>query len=338
MAESVYVWGGLAGLLLSYLDTHGIEAIDARERLARLGSPQRMPISTWWQVLDDINRAQSLPAVGLRIGQHFQLHHFGVVGYLAASCETLGQALQHFQRFQPLLHNLTPTLVKRQGADLQVSWDARYGPSTQLSNEVVVSSLLRLARMLTGHDAPIFSSVELPGPAPARIDVYRRILGCPLVYRARTVVVYIPLPVLDLPINGSDPHLRAVLDQQAEALLQALPQPDALLVGLQQHIVMALQDGDPSLRSVARSMGTAERSLYRRLQERNLSYQEILSRMRFRLAQRYLANKRLSLSEVASLLGYSEQSAFTRAFRQWSGQTPLRYRKALFTPQPGTPA
>jgi len=69
--------------------------------------------------------------------------------------------------------------------------------------------------------------------------------------------------------------------------------------------------------------------LYRRLQERNLTYKGLLNQLRFQLAQRYLADRQLSLSEIALLLGYSEQSAFTRAFKSWCGQTPLHFRKAI---------
>lgn len=329
MAEGVYVWGGLAGLLLSYLDTHRLKATEVRQTLARYEAGSRMPIATWWSLLDEIAAAQPLPAVGLRIGQHFQLHHFGVLGYLAASCETLGQALLRFQRFQPLLHNLTPTLASQRSGSMQISWDPSYGRSTQLSNEVVVSSLLRLARMLTAQDMLVFSSVEFPGPAPKDTRIYETMIGCPVRFKAKTVIVHIPLVVLDLPIDSRDPHLQAMLDQQAEALLQALPQPDAFLSQLQRLMVNALQEGEPTLQQVAQRMGVAERSLYRRLQERGLTYQSLLNRLRHQLAQRYLADPGLSLSEIALMLGYSEQSAFTRAFKSWCGQTPLRQRKAM---------
>lgn len=327
--EEVHVWGGLAGLLLSYLDDCGLEAPDLRQALQSYESGQRMPITVWWSLLERIAQVQPLPAVGLRIGEHIRVQHLGVLGYLAASCDTLGEALLRFQRFQPLLHNLAPSLVSRSTHDVRFGWDPAYGRSTRLSNEVLVSGLLHIARWLAGHDALTPSQVEFPDPEPADSAAYAALLGCPVHFNARALFVHLPLTILELPINGSAPHLRSVLDQQAEAQLQALPQPDAFLSELQRLLVEALQEGEPSLAQVARRMGVPPRTLNRRLQERNLTYKALLSQLRFQLARRYLADRRLSLPEIALMLGYSEQSAFTRAFKNWCGQTPLRYRQNM---------
>ncbi len=329
MTGSVYVWGGLAEFLLSYLDDCALDLPELRRTLAKYDASQRMSITTWWDSLEQIAKVQPLPALGLRIGDHVKVHNFGVLGYLAASCETLGQALQRCQRFQPLLHNLTPAISSRQAKSMHFSWSPAYGRSTRLSNEVVVGSLLRLARILTGHDTLTPAMVEFPEETPPNLAAYKKLLGCPVRFKARTVAVHLPLKTLAMPINSGDPHLRTLLDQQAQALLQVLPQPDTFLSALQKLIVNALQEGESSAEQIAGKMQLPERTLYRRLQERNLSYKGLLNEVRFQLAQQYLADPRLSLSGTALMLGYSEQSSFTRAFKSWCGQTPLHYRKAL---------
>ncbi|WP_293397517.1 AraC family transcriptional regulator [Nevskia sp.] len=328
MAEGVFVWSGLAELLLGYLDACKIALPALRQTLAQHRNSQRMPIAIWWSALEDIAQAQGVPAVGLRIGQHFKIHHFGVLGYLVASCDTLEQALMRFQRFQPLLHNLTPTLANQQARDMQLSWDPSYGRSTRLSNEVLAASLLQLARTLTSDHSLKPAAVDFPEPAPGDVAVYEALLGCPVRFKAKTLIVHFPLDALALPINSSDPHLRVLLDQQAEALLQVLPQADSFLARLQHQIVKALQEGEPAAEQVAVRLQLPTRTLYRRLEERNLSYKGLLSQLRFQLAKKYLADPRIPLSDAALLLGYSEQSAFTRAFKSWCGQTPLHFRKA----------
>jgi AraC-like DNA-binding protein len=327
VTADVYVSGGLVGLLLSYLDACGLDAPALRADLGPHAASPRMPITDWWALLERIARASPLAAPGLRIGAHVKVHHLGVLGYLAASCDTLGQALQRFQRFQPLLHNLSPTLVTAQADVLRVGWDPAYGQSTQLSNDVLVAGLIRIIRALTGQDAFTPLQVDFPGAEPADAGVYASLLGCPVRFGAQVLLVHLSPAVLDLPINGRDPHLHAVLDQQAEALLQASPQPDNFLTGLQRLIAEALRDGEPSLEQVARRMGVPARTIHRRLQARNLTYKGLLNQLRFQLARRYLAERRWSLPEIALRLGYSEQSAFTRAFKGWCGQTPLHYRK-----------
>src|SRR3546814_8214994 len=82
----------------------------------------------------------------------------------------------------------------------------------------------------------------------------------------------------------------ALLDQQAEALLRVLPQADAFLTELQQAVVMALQEGEPTLEQIATKRGQSTRSLYRRLQARGLTYKAVLGDTRFELARGYLAD------------------------------------------------
>src|SRR3546814_16565503 len=116
----------------------------------------------------------------------------------------------------------------------------------------------------------------------------------------------------------------ALLDQQAEALLRVLPQADAFLTELQQAVVMALQEGEPTLEQIATKRGQSTRSLYRRLQARGLTYKAVLGDPPLELARGYLADATLSLPEIAPLPGYSQQSAFTRAVQYWGGETPFR--------------
>ncbi|HET8881984.1 MAG TPA: AraC family transcriptional regulator ligand-binding domain-containing protein [Solimonas sp.] len=329
MAEGVSVSAALAEMLRQYLDDERIAAPAVRAQLAPFAGAQRMPIETWWALLQAIADAHPRAATGLRIGRHARPHHVGVLGYLSMSCETLGQALLRFQRFQPLLHNLTPTLATRKGDDFRLSWDPSYGRSTRLSDEVLVSAMLTLARQLTGRADLKLLGVEFPGAAPDDVALYEELLDCPVRFDCRTLVVHLSADTLNWPINTRDPHLRALLDQQAEALLRVLPQADAFLAGLQRQIVAALQDGEPALEQIAAKLGSSSRSLYRRLLERGLTYKRVLADTRFELARGYLADAKLSLPEIALLLGYSEQSAFTRAFRNWAGETPLRYRKQL---------
>mgnify|MGYP003454277989 len=75
-------------------------------------------------------------------------------------------------------------------------------------------------------------------------------------------------------------------------------------------------------------MGVSERSLYRYLSARGLRYKTVLNNLRYELAKNYLKNMQLSLPEIALMLGFSEQSAFSRAFKEWSGQSPMHYRRA----------
>ena len=119
-----------------------------------------------------------------------------------------------------------------------------------------------------------------------------------------------------------------LLDHQAQALLQALPNPQAYDEAVQRLLLRWLPEGDVSAERVAHAMNQSVRTLERRLAERELRWQTLLDRTREQLARQYLLDLNLSMSEIALLLGYSEQSNFTRAFKRWTGTTPLRFRQS----------
>ncbi|MDO8416721.1 MAG: AraC family transcriptional regulator ligand-binding domain-containing protein [Agitococcus sp.] len=325
-SHTVYVAGMTANLLLSYLDQQGLAVSELREKLTRLASLPRMPITTWWALLEEIYQLQPIVGLGLAIGRCTRPHHVGVLGYLSMYCETVGQALMRFHRFQPLLHNLSPTMVRQEAETIILSWQPR--TSTQLSNEVVVASLMTVLSHLTGQVDVSACLLEWPHPAPVDPIPYQQCFACPIVFNAKTVSIHIPLAIMALPINSRDPFLVSLLEQQAEALMMALPNQDVLLKTIQQHILAILQDEVPELKTVSVRMGVSERSLYRYLSARGLRYKTVLNNLRYELAKNYLKNMRLSLPEIALMLGFSEQSAFSRAFKEWSGQSPMHYRRA----------
>ncbi|MEO6699246.1 MAG: AraC family transcriptional regulator, partial [Paraperlucidibaca sp.] len=161
--------------------------------------------------------------------------------------------------------------------------------STVLSDDVLGSGLMRFMKLLTGRN-----------------DVK---------------------PILMKTLNG--PYLSSLLERQAEAMLQALPKQDPLLSDVQQAILSIMQDSAPSMALVAERIGMAERSLYRALEARGTGFKELVRALRFELAKDYLRGSDLTLPNISLLLGFADQSVFTRAFRQWSGTTPLQWRKQI---------
>ena len=325
---TIYVAASIANLLIRFLDQRQLALPALRERLTRLAQGSRMPITIWWALLDEIQQAcPDEPALGLQIGSCAQPHHVGVLGYLAMYSDTMGQALLRFSRFQPLLHNLAPSLISQHDDTIVIGWGKGESKSTLLSDDVVSAGLSGFAVQLTGRSDIRPTAVYCPHPAPADVTPYERFYGCPVHFDSPVSAVHLPLWVMSLPINSQDPHLTGLLEQQAEAMLQALPVPDSLLGELQRQMVAVLQDGPPEAPLVAARMGLSERSLYRALQDRGLRYKQVLNNLRYELAKDYLRDPQLSLPEIALLLGYAEQSVFSRAFREWAGESPMRWRK-----------
>lgn len=326
MAKDVYISCALAETLRDYIDKNQLRAPDVLEALAPYSSSQRMPILLFWRQLERLQEMHPMPALGLRIGLCAKPQHFGVVGYLAASCSVVGQALIRYRRFQRLLVSNLDVRVEQRGDVIRYSWGDGEHHTTPLASEFGVAAFVNLYQALIGQViAP--SAIEIPYGRPEQPSIYEALMGCPVRFGAPCHALEVPVSLLAMRVTSSDPYLRDLFERQAQAMLAQQPRPDAFLDQLEQLMVAALQEGEPSAAILAERMNCSLRSFYRTLAEHGLRYRALLGDVRFKLARLYLADSRLSLAEVALLLGYSEQSAFTRAFRAWSGSTPQGYRR-----------
>ncbi len=333
MLVNFNVAGDLANLLLSYLDAkplvgdRGAELDQLRIKLAHYNANARMPFVDWWNALEVISRLYGKPYIGLEVGTYIQPNHCGILGYLSLSCEYLAEALQRFERFQRLLYEGNAASTRTEGGVITFSWPFDHGYSTRESDETLISCLVSYVNMLVGKDSLRPAKVGFVHSKPENLGPYSKLLGCDVEFGCRNTYIAFPLSMLSLKIEKADPALRALLDQQAGALLDVLPNGDLFEQEFYKYVLRAMQDGKPTMDEVARYMKISSRTLHRRLEERQLVFKQLLKKTRQQLAQQYLKEGRLTLSEIALLLGYSEQSAFTRAFKAWLDETPLQFQK-----------
>lgn len=168
--------------------------------------------------------------------------------------------------------------------------------------------------------------VEFSHPRPADTGEHERIFECPVRFGADACQLVIARDVWDTPCPGRDPALFSLLDVHARTLLDQLASPD--VVGrVREAIEAELRGGNPKIESVARRLAMSPRTLQRRLRDQGVLFNDLLDAMRFRAAKSYLAQRDIASREVAYLLGFAEQSSFNRAFKRWSGQTPVEFRR-----------
>lgn len=325
MFGGLYVSGALTGLLQEFLDSEKLEAPACRARLANWPADSRMPLAEWIALLDLVAEVDHRPALGLAIGSRVQPRHAGVMGYLGLSCDTVGEALLRFERYHRLVYDGNPIQLDMSPAGVSISWGIVQGRPGQLADETAIAAFATITRMLMDHPASA-QRVEFVNTPPADLKPYEEFFQCPVSFgHARTTVTF-SADYLGMPIRYRDPALRALLEQQAEALLRTLPEDDDFEHALKQALVKSLHNGEPTLEVVASSLHISPRTLQRRLADRDIQFHGLLEATRLALAREYLGNPNLSLTEIALLLGYSEQSAFNRAFKRWTGQTPKQAR------------
>jgi AraC-like DNA-binding protein len=127
-------------------------------------------------------------------------------------------------------------------------------------------------------------------------------------------------------VPAADPRLYRILKQYLQRILDEMPREDELFGSVRRAIGELLRDGDPKIARVAKKIAMSPRTLERRLKERGVVFKKLMDDTRRRFALSYLRDRKNSLTDVAFLLGYSELSAFNRAFKRWTGTTPLDFR------------
>lgn len=321
--------GAWTQLLSDWLDVEHLPAPDIRAALLRYAPDDIVPVPAWRRLLErGLALRPAEPAPELAVGAGVQPHHVGVLGYLVLAAESLGEAMLAYQRYEKLFYGVNVAEVLTVDQDVEIRWHGTSELLGQAADGVAIAALITFLRRQL-DDPPPPSLVSFAG-TPTRPDAeqaYRAFFGCPVQFNDSHVRVRFPAAYLGIPMPQRDPALRALLDRQAQALLETLPDDDPFDRALQQLLPRLLADGRATLPIAARALHVSPRTLQRRLAAHNISWQTFLDQARARLAQEYLGDTSLSLSDVALLLGFSEQSAFNRAFRRWTGSTPGRERR-----------
>lgn len=313
-----------APLLYEYLARRGLDG-EALLGPLPMADDGQLPMPVWQALLARADQALQEPALGLRIAEGISARHFGVVGYTALACATLGEALQRLERYQALVYDVNPARLHVDGQYAVVEWGIACGCPGQLVDETGLGALVHLARELTGEPLPV-TRLDFVNPPPVDAAPYRAFFGGEVQFGQASTRMVLPLHYLNLALRQADPALLALLDEQAEGFLRTQG-AGGLVEQCQQALIPLLREGRASLDTLADVLHRSARTLQRHLEAHGLSFRQLLDDTRRQLAAGYLLDPGLPLGEIAALLGYSEQSAFSRAFRGWHGESPLKWRR-----------
>jgi AraC-like DNA-binding protein len=269
------------------------------------------------------------PHLGLLVGQRATILSLGLVGRLMLHSVTVGDALH------ALVANLS---IQNRGAvpGLAITGDTAlfsysiYQPETESADQIADGALacaVNALRALCGADWNP-TEVLLPRAAPADREPYRHFFRTSIQFDQEVAALVFPAACLESPTVGADPVLRAMLEERIGEL-KGTHFTDDIRRLLRTRLA---QDGC-SAESLAEVLAMHRRTLNRRLSAEGTRFRTVVNELRFEIARQLLADTNLSFGAVAAVLDYSEASAFTRAFRRWSGQTPTAWR-AEHRPEP----
>lgn len=323
--------GVMTRLAVARLRCRGLDprpiAIQAGLSLDAVDDPKtRLDVRGQVALLDLAAEALDDPLLGFHLAQEAELRQVGLLYFVLASSATFREALAAVERYGAVLNE--GVALHRLSGECGFAFDyvgiPRHADRHQA--ESCATALLRIARETTGTALnPVHMTFAHPRcAASAGLDVFFR---CPIAFGAdRDVMVFRP-DASDLPIVRADSYLHDLLVGYCEAALAHRTRPfDTLRTRVENAAAALLPHGKARVGDVARKLGLSQRTLARRLAVDGLTFATILDELRISLARHYLRDPGLSISEIAWLLGFQEVSAFTHAFKRWTGIPPSQAR------------
>lgn len=272
--------------------------------------------------------------LGFHLAQLPDLRELGLLFYVAASSQTLGDALRRGARYSSIVNEGLSLQYLEGEEDNRIVFQyvgvARHSDRHQI--EFLMAALVRLCRQLTG--LPL---------APSRVRIMHRrndqsraelatLFGGNITFGAAADDVTFAASIKDITLAGADPYLNDLLVANCEqALVRRHRKRGTFRAAVENAIVPLLPHGKVRASEIAAQLGLSQRTAARRLAREGLTFSEVLVSLREDLASQYLSDPQLSISRIAWLLGYQEVSAFTHAYKRWTGGTPREARSARNT-------
>ena len=326
--------GGLSRLAIARLQSAGVPVEPLLRRVGLtpevIADPEeRLSVRSQVALLDEAAIALKDDRLGFTLARDFEPRELGLLYYVMASSQTLGDALKRVARYSRIT-NEALVVRYREGNRLIISLSYSGVPrhSERHQIEFCMFAVLRICRVLTGQNLvpQHFSIAHYRSEGTAEMA---RFVGTKVEFGVERDEFALNADARALPLIHADPYLNDLLLKYAEAALaDRRDDMSQLRTRVENAISPLLPHGRVLVEDVARSLGMSERTLARKLSDEGLNFTEILQQLRRNLAVRYLDDRKLHVSKIAWLLGFREVSAFTHAFKRWTGKTPREMRVA----------
>ncbi len=325
------VRAGVSATLRDYLQRYPDIQLDRLTRSAgldptQLGNPDAFfDQQHWFLLVEAAARETGDGYLAIGFVEQMPWKDFGVLGYVARNSATVGDALVNMARYFAVQQTGGQLALEPGWREVTYQYtveDPRIVEHGQIT-EGLFALIVRLIRESLGEAAWKPRAIAFRHDGPTDLQRHARYFGSEPRYRQRANKLTLATADLERRFVSADLGLLPHLVAHATASIAAMPKSGD---DVHRAVIAALGAGDPTIERVASTLGQSARRLQRKLKAEDRSFKEVVDDTRLDLAKRYLADAALSLTETAFLLGYSDLSAFSRAFRRWTDVSPLEFR------------
>ena len=321
----------LAQIFRRLLEMHGLDSSaigrEAGLDLTRLPGPtERIEADKIDAVVRKAAALIPNPAFGLQAARCWHPANLGVLGHAWLASSTLRTGLKRLERYWQVVGQRATTTVEQTRQGLKVTYRRKPGDPlvAAIVADIAMSVMLDMCRMNAGASLrPI--GVSLRRREPAGKEAYVRFYGCAVRFGAEDDAFVLATRDVDRRLLPSNRQLAAVLDRMLTEELARLDKGD-VVTQCKAAVLDYLESGEMSEQQMARQLRVSRRTLQRKLAEANTTYLKLVDETRRDLALRYIEDPVRTITDITFTLGFSQQSAFTRAFKRWTGLSPSDYR------------
>ncbi|MBU0991983.1 MAG: AraC family transcriptional regulator [Proteobacteria bacterium] len=277
-----------------------------------------------WEALEEINPDKNL---GLHLGEKIFIFPGHILFLLMLNAPTIKDAIDKFCRYFNLLANFTSPCfsTEKSLAEMTIHFHSNEFSPTRHANEGILSAYASVLHRISEKKIH-FDGVYFTHSQPEDISEHQRIFHAPLFFDQIENKLTFSNEYLALPVLLSNQNILETLEQLAKKLQERIYSCGPWSEKVSKLVMGMLQGEKTAIESISRKLAVSPRNLQNLLKKEGMTYQKLLDHVRKEQAMYFLENETLPISEIAHLLGYSEQSVFSRAFKRWVGFSPGQYR------------
>tara|TARA_R110002096_G_C14638936_1_gene725401 strand:- start:308 stop:1264 length:957 start_codon:yes stop_codon:yes gene_type:complete len=270
------------------------------------------------------------PGFGVRVGQQMIIADYGLLGLSWRTCSRVGEIFERSERFFKLLSNtfVWQILTENDISHVILNREA-HRRGMELSTEASLSATVVVLQAMSEQKI-VPTQVSFKHSAPNDLSSFDKAFNCSILFNQPQYAISYKTKDLNLRTAKADASINSYLLQQVDEKTNGIKIPGSKFVrDVESLIKDALPTGIPSIHHIADLTAMSNRTLTRRLSETGVTYRDLIKKTQESIAKDMLRNTVQSVGEIAFLTGFSEQSAFNRAFKKWTNQTPSEFRKSI---------
>lgn len=287
----------------------------------------RCPLNEWHGLMGAAEALMSDPHLALTLSEYLKPWHTGLVGFMAMTSSSLRDVGEVLKRYHHLLNDIEAVDASLAGDQFVLGVRQLTALKSSRISLLTLGSWAWHARWLTGRADLVFDA-HFAFAEPRRLELFHRVFGGALRFNQPNSAMLGDQSYLALRVIQQEPTINRILHQQAAAQIdQRADSAGNFLARLERLLASHLGQGEVSLSVLAAEMQISPRTLQSRLEDSGLSFRSVVERVRKHQAIQYLNDSRLSLMQIALMLGFSNQTSFHHAFKRWTGQSPGEFRR-----------